>query len=150
MASTAALPRGPGVLRDVTDGASGGVQVQLKAASWMVCPDKTAKDDALLARYGLCRAMLRSNPHSDSRHGTASQGLGWYKAKLKQDADGDVAEQFWSEVQGQTTAGGKPKGQPKRPLEVHPASLTSIFSATVRLHQRSQELHGRVVLHHAQ
>jgi uncharacterized protein YfaQ (DUF2300 family) len=47
-----------------------------------------------------------------------SQGLSWYKARLKQDADGDVAEQFWSEVVSPPTAGGNLTEQPKRALKV--------------------------------
>ena len=46
------------------------------------------------------------------------QGLGWFRARLRQDADGDVADQFLSERTFQPTADGKPADKGRCTVEV--------------------------------
>lgn len=102
------------MLRDVDGGASGGVQVGIAPERHHLCPSIHTHSFAVQSHRGIvgiaallvtsCTAVL--------------QGLSWYRARLQQDADGDVAEQFLSESTSQPTAGGKPIGQPEHSVEV--------------------------------
>lgn len=125
--STAALPRGPGVLRDVDDGASGGVQVWSVAS---LSPEFTPAAAFIGQANRMLAAQCSSNPFSRRFWAAVLQGLSWYRARLQQDADGDVAEQFLSEATSQLTAGGKPVGQPEHSLEVRPGRFDYCFVET--------------------
>lgn len=110
-----------------------------------VPPDVRAKAAAArAAAAAAARERAREVPILQDAHpevGGGIQGLSWYKSRMQQDADGDVAHQFLSEQQPAQAAPAEPKRprtgreRPLPPLQTQRARLQRTGAAEMIVDQ---------------